>query len=89
MEDFLSGLLGAIFEILLEALFEVVLGEVAAATSRALRRSRVSIRRADPRVTTFVFASVGLGFGFLSAVMFPHPLVHPSSSMASACSSAR
>jgi LytS/YehU family sensor histidine kinase len=38
----------------------------------------VSVRRSNPVVATVVFTLVGVGFGFLSACIFPHPLVRPS-----------
>ncbi|HTT58327.1 MAG TPA: hypothetical protein VMF63_14525 [Opitutaceae bacterium] len=71
-------ILGAIFELLAEFLLEVALGALAALISRAFRRFVVTVRRGNPITARVVFMLVGLACGFLSAGIFPHPLVHPS-----------
>lgn len=78
MEEFLFGVLGAIFEILAEALMEILLGVAADLLSRATRRFFVSSRRIGRALTTLIFAVLGVAAGFLSVAIFPHPLVHPS-----------
>jgi hypothetical protein len=78
MEDLLGAILGGLLELLAEFLLEVALGALAGLLSRLARRFRVTVRRSDPVVATVVFTLVGAGFGFLSAVIFPFPLVHPS-----------
>ena len=78
MEELLGAILGGLFELLAELLLEVALGALAGILSRLIRRFRVSVRRGNPVVATVVFSLVGVSFGFLSAWMFPHPLVHPS-----------
>lgn len=78
MDELLGAILGAIFELLIDCLFEVMLAEGAGLLSRLIRRFRVSVRRSNPIVATVVFALVGLGLGFFSVVLAPHPLLHPS-----------
>jgi hypothetical protein len=74
MED----LLGFIFELLFEALFELILGVIVAGAYRALRRFFVTARRGNPMTATSVLIIVGFVLGFLSLLVFPHPLVPPS-----------
>jgi hypothetical protein len=74
MED----LLGFILELLFEALFEIVLGALVAGAYRSLRHFRVTARRGSPALATAILIGVGLLLGFLSVLIFPHPLVHPS-----------
>jgi hypothetical protein len=78
MDELLAGILGAIFEILAEALLEILLGLVAALLSRAIRKFFVTSRRFRRVPTTLAFAVVGIAAGFLSMSVFPQPLVHPS-----------
>ena len=78
MEELIGTILGGIFELLVEFLLEVAFGELAGLLSRLIRRFRVTTRRGHPTVTTLVFTMVGVAFGFLTAWIFPHPLVHPS-----------
>ncbi len=78
MEDLLGAILAGIVEFLAEVLLEAAFGEMAGLLSRAVRRFRVAVRRSSPIVATVVFSLVGVAFGFLSAWMFPHPLVHTS-----------
>lgn len=74
MED----LLGFIFELLFEALFEIVLSAIVAGVYRSVRHFRVTARRGNPIVAAVLLVIVGLVLGFLSVLIFPHPLVHPS-----------
>lgn len=74
MED----LLGLILELVLDAAFEMILGAMVAGAYRAVRRFRVSARRGNPLVAAVILIIAGALLGFLSATIFPHPLVHPS-----------
>jgi hypothetical protein len=78
MEDFLFGLLGFLFEILIESLDEIAVSAIVDGGSRILRHFRVTVGRGNPIVASSVLIIAGLVFGFLSAVIFPHPLVHRS-----------
>jgi hypothetical protein len=78
MEELLGTILVGIVELLGEVLLEGAFGELTGLLSRVVRRFRVTVRRSNPILATVVFALVGVAFGFLSAWMFPHPLVHPS-----------
>lgn len=78
MEDFLLGLLGFIFELLIDAGFELILGEIVAGAYRSARRFRVTARRGNTMLATAILVLIGLALGFVSAIIFPHPLIHPS-----------
>jgi len=71
-------LLGFIFDLLFEALTEIALAAIVASAYRAARRFRVTARRGSPVFATVILIMVGLVLGFLSILLFPHPLVHPS-----------
>jgi len=78
MEELLGMIWAGIVELLAEVLLEVAFGALAGILSRAFRQLRVTVRRSNPIVASVAFTLVGVAVGFLSAWMFPHPLVHPS-----------
>lgn len=78
MDELIGAILGGLLELLAEFLLEAALGELAGLLSRLVRRFTITVRRGNPVVTTVTFILVGVAFGFLSAWIFPHPLVHPS-----------
>ena len=82
MEELLTAIFGAILEglaeVLIQLLFELFVAALARAISRAVRRGMIGLRRANPVWATTSFALLGIGTGFLSILIFPHPLVHPS-----------
>jgi hypothetical protein len=88
MEDFLlqllGELLGFILEFLFESLIEVAFGAAVAVVARAGRRFRIrpflraTLSPTNPPLTILKFTLLGLGLGFLSVLVLPHPLVHPS-----------
>lgn len=78
MDELIGAILGGLLELVAEFLLELALGALAGLLSRLVRRFTVTVRRGNPVLTTLVFILVGVAFGFLSAWMFPHPLVHPS-----------
>lgn len=78
MEELLGAILGGLLELLAEFLLELLVAELAGLLSRVLRRFCVTVRRANPVFATAIFALAGSAVGFLSAGVFPHPLIHPS-----------
>lgn len=74
MDDFLGFLL----ELLFEALLEIGISAIVAGVYRSLRQFRVTARRGSPIAAAVLLVIVGLALGFLSVLIFPHPLVHPS-----------
>ncbi|HEY2468335.1 MAG TPA: hypothetical protein VGI45_10940 [Terracidiphilus sp.] len=84
MEDLLGQILGFILELLSEVLLQVIFEGGVEAVSRAHRRFRFkpflrsTLSRTNPPLTILKFTLLGLGFGFLSVLFFPHPLVHPT-----------
>jgi hypothetical protein len=79
MEELLGALLAVIAECLGELIVELIMGLIADALSRLLRRLFVSTKRIGPVLSTTMFALAGVGAGLLSAWLFPHPIVPPSS----------
>jgi hypothetical protein len=74
MDDFL----GFILELLFEALFEIGISAIVAGVYRSFRQFRITSRRGNPVAAAVLLVIVGLGLGFLSLLIFPHALVHPS-----------
>jgi len=79
MEELLGAILAAFAELLGELIVELIMGLITAALSRLLRLLFVSTKRIGPVLSTAMFALAGLGAGLLSAWLFPHPIVPPSS----------
>jgi hypothetical protein len=78
MDELLGAIVGFIFELLGELLFELLMALIADGLSRLLRKFFVTTYRVGQLPAMILFALAGLGAGFLSVWMFPHPLVHPS-----------
>jgi 4-amino-4-deoxy-L-arabinose transferase-like glycosyltransferase len=78
MEDFLLGLLGIIFEVLVDSVDEIAFAAIVAAGNRLARRFRVTARRGSPVLATAILITVGVLLGLLSTLIFPHPLLHAS-----------
>jgi hypothetical protein len=84
MENTLLELLGLVLELIFEVGIEITLGEGVAWASRARRRFhmrpwlRATVGHTDVVLATLMFTLLGLGLGFLSALVIPHSLFHPS-----------
>lgn len=78
MDELLAGVIAAIAEVLFEAVFEIVCGGLASLLTRTTRMLFKTVSDFNPVATTFALGMLGLLVGFLSAVAYPHPLVHPS-----------
>ena len=74
MGDFLEFIL----ELLFEALVEIGISAIIAGVYRSLRQFRITARRGNPVAAAVWLVTVGLALGFLSVLILPHPLVHPS-----------
>ena len=74
MEELLELILGAILEIVGEALLEFGAAVVADALSRTFRRSLIGFHRMGPVLSGILFALLGCGAGLLSLGAFPHPI---------------
>jgi hypothetical protein len=78
MEDLILALLSGAFELLLEVLLEVVAG---AFTDVAVRSTRIAIKKSksiSPIFAVALYLSLGAACGYVSLLIFPHPLLHPS-----------
>ena len=91
MEDFLGFILELVFEVLIQVVFEagVDAGSRVCRPKPDRRKKahpgfrvapflRHTLSQTNPPWTTVKFAVLGFGSGFLSLLIFPHPLVHPS-----------
>ncbi|MBS1804589.1 MAG: hypothetical protein JST28_14580 [Acidobacteria bacterium] len=78
MEDLFIALLGFVVELLGETLTDLAFAAIVDVVSRAFRSVGSSAREGDPVASTVVLIAAGAVLGFLSGVIFPHPLVHPS-----------
>src|ERR1019366_10372225 len=78
MDELLAGVLAAIAEVLFEAFFEIACEGLASLLTRGVSKLFKSVSDFNPIATTFAIGMLGALFGFLSVVVYPHPLVHPS-----------
>ena len=94
MEDLLSFILECVLEVLFQLIFEEGVAavlrarrgdeeEVAPAPRphrpfRFVPFVRLTLGRTNPPLTVLKFTLLGIGLGFVSALVLPHPLVHPS-----------
>jgi hypothetical protein len=80
MEDLLGFILEFVFEVLIQIIFEAGVD----AASRAHRRFRfvpflrLTLSRTNLPFTILKFTLLGFVFSFVSVLVLPHPLVHPS-----------
>ena len=74
MED----LLGLIFELLVETLFEIGISVIVAGVYRLLRRFWITARRGNAAFAALVLILIGASLGSLSVLVFPHPVVPAS-----------
>lgn len=78
MDELLAGLIAAIAEVLFEAVFEIACEGLASLLTRAMSKLFNTISDVNPVVTALALGMLGVLVGFLSVVVYPHPLVHPS-----------
>jgi hypothetical protein len=78
MDDLLAGVLAAIAEVLFEAIFEIAFEGLASLLIRAIATFLKTVSGVKPVATTLAHLMLGALVGFLSAVAYPHPLIHPS-----------
>ena len=92
MEDLLGFILEFVLEVLIQLVFEAgvdavsraqLQGENVPAASKRRRFRlipflRITLSGTNPPFTVLKFTLLGLGIGFVSVLLLPHPLVHPS-----------
>ena len=78
MEDLMVEILASIAEVIVEFLLEGAFAGLAGILARAFRLFKLRVRRANPVFVTVTFCIVGVSFGFISVLLFPHHLVHPT-----------
>ena len=93
MEDLLGFILELVFEVLIQGVFEAGVSVASrasrsrddgASVSRAPRRFRflpflrLTLSKTNPPFTILKFTLLGLALSFVSVLVLPHPLVHPS-----------
>jgi hypothetical protein len=93
MEDLLGFIVELVLEVLIQAVFEAGVSAASRASrstdegasrSRANRRFRfapflrLTLNRTNPPFTILKFTLLGLALSFVSILVLPHPLLHPS-----------
>jgi len=78
MDELLFAVLAGIAEILGDALLELFTGIIASILIRAGRSLFGTVHKLGPVLGAAALILAGAGVGALSAIIFPHPLVHPS-----------
>ncbi len=78
MEDLLLSLLAMIAELFLNALLEISFGALVALISRATRSLSAAFFGSNRLFAPIGFVLLGVAAGFLSVLIFPHRLFHPS-----------
>jgi hypothetical protein len=93
MEDLFGFIFEFVFEVLIQIVFEAGVdaasrasrhGEDVHTGSKAHRRfrfvpvRRLSLGKTNPPITILKFTLLGLALSFVSILVLPHPLVHPS-----------
>jgi hypothetical protein len=78
MDDLLIFLISVIAEALVDAFLEIVGGLVISFLVRTSRRLFSAVLKIDPLLMAVSLVILGAAIGFLSVLIFPHPLIHPS-----------
>jgi hypothetical protein len=78
MDELLAGLLSAIAELLFEVLFQVILEALVALIVRSIRNVFEESKAIRPILAATGYLLLGIVFGFVSLLLFPHPLFHAS-----------
>ena len=78
MEDFLAGLLSIVFEVFGEALLQLAVEVIIALADRSVRSVSDESKAVNPVFAIAGYLSLGVAVGFVSLVLFPYPIFHPS-----------
>ena len=78
MDELLAGILALIAEVAFEAFVEIVLVGLVSLLLRAIDKFYKAVSEVNPVATVFALGLLGALVGFLSVVIYPHPLVPPS-----------
>jgi hypothetical protein len=78
MEDLFLALLSGAAELLIEVVFQWIAEELTVATIRSVRNVAEESKAVSPVLAATGYLLLGAGFGAVSVLFLPHPLVHPS-----------
>ena len=78
MEDLFLALLSGVAEILIEVAFQWLAESVIVLIIRSVRNVASHSEAMSPILAALGCLLLGVGFGSVSVLLFPHPLVHPS-----------
>jgi hypothetical protein len=78
MEDLFLALLSGAAELLIEVVFQWIAEASAVAIIRSVRNANRESKVVSPVLAAAGYLLLGAGFGAVSVLFFPHPLVHPS-----------
>lgn len=71
-------LLEGALEILAEVILQWIAEAFTASIIRSTRKAEEESENVGPVFAGILYLFVGIGFGALSVILFPHPLLHPS-----------
>ena len=78
MEDLIFELFGWLLEPILEAIFTYIIGGLVDLLFRAIQEVFSSLEIQSPGLAALGYVLLGVVSGWLSLLLFPHRIVHPS-----------
>jgi hypothetical protein len=78
MEELIAGLLSIVFEVFGEALLQLAVEVIIALADRSVRSVSDESKAVNPVFAIAGYLSLGVAVGFVSLVLFPYPIFHPS-----------
>jgi hypothetical protein len=78
MEDLILALLSAVGDLLLEVLFQWIAEAFTAYALQTVRKVDSESRNVHPLLEALGYLSLGVSFGVVSVLLFPHPFFHPT-----------
>ena len=74
----IAGLLSIVFEVFGEALLQLAVEVIIALADRSVRSVSDESKAVNPVFAIAGYLSLGVAVGFVSLVLFPYPIFHPS-----------
>ncbi len=78
MEELFAALISMVFEALGEVLLQLFAEAILSLIDRSIRNFVEERNAINPVFATAGYLSLGIVFGFVSLMFFPHPIFHPS-----------
>jgi hypothetical protein len=78
MEDGILEFLAAVVEILIEVILPLIAEVTLASVERSRSKAEEESEPGGPLLAGTLYLLIGIGFGVLTVLLFPHPFFHPS-----------